>query len=89
MRALAQRQTPEGQADYVISTIHRAKGLEWKRVRIVNDFRFKMVDGRLTLDEDEMRLLYVALTRAQHVLDISDLREELLKLFNVRRAEPN
>ncbi|GJH12719.1 DEAD/DEAH box helicase [Caballeronia novacaledonica] len=86
LRALARRQTPEGQADYVISTIHRAKGLEWKRVRIVNDFRFKMVDGRLTLDEDEMRLLYVALTRAQHVLDISDVRDELLRLFNVPKA---
>jgi superfamily I DNA/RNA helicase len=73
----------------VISTVHRAKGLEWKRVRVVNDFRFKMVDGRLTLDEDEMRLLYVALTRAQHVLDISDLRDELLKLFTVRFARPN
>jgi superfamily I DNA/RNA helicase len=58
-------------------------------VRVVNDFRFKMVDGRLTLDEDEMRLLYVALTRAQHVLDISDLRDELLKLFTVRFARPN
>jgi superfamily I DNA/RNA helicase len=58
-------------------------------VRVVNDFRFKMVDGRLTLDEDEMRLLYVALTRAQHVLDISDLRDELLKLFTVRFARQN
>jgi len=38
------------------------------------------------LDEDEMRLLYVALTRAQHVLDISDVRDELLRLFNVPKA---
>jgi len=52
---------------------------------VANDFRFKTVDGRLTLDEDEMRLLYVAVTRAQHVLDISELREELLRLFNSRR----
>jgi hypothetical protein len=85
LRALAQRLTPEHQADYVISTVHRAKGLEWKRVRVVNDFRFKVLDGRLTLDEDEMRLLYVALTRAQHVLDISDLRDELLRLFGIVR----
>jgi hypothetical protein len=27
----------------------------------------------------------VAVTRAQHVLDISELREELLRLFNSRR----
>jgi hypothetical protein len=85
LRTLAQRMTPEREADYVISTVHRAKGLEWKRVRVVNDFRFMIADGRLTLDEDEMRLLYVAMTRAQHVLDISDLREPLLRLFNVHR----
>jgi superfamily I DNA/RNA helicase len=66
----------------VISTVRRPKGFEWKRVRIVNDFRFKMVDGRLMLDENEMRLLYVALTRAQHVLDVSKLRDELAPLFN-------
>ncbi|MBN3787854.1 3'-5' exonuclease [Burkholderia sp. Ac-20353] len=85
LRALARRVTPETGADYVISTIHRAKGLEWKRVKVANDFRFKLVDGRLTLDEDEMRLLYVAVTRARHLLDISALRDELLRLFTQRR----
>ncbi|WP_061149519.1 UvrD-helicase domain-containing protein [Caballeronia arvi] len=85
LRTLARRITPEREADYVISTVHRAKGLEWKRVKVVNDFRFMIADGRLTLDEDEMRLLYVAVTRAQHVLDISDLREPLLRLFNGHR----
>jgi len=44
----------------VISTVNIAKGLEWKRVKVVNDFLFKSVDGRLTVDEDELRLLYVA-----------------------------
>jgi superfamily I DNA/RNA helicase len=85
LRELARRVTPAAEADYVISTVHRAKGLQWKRVKVVNDFRFKTVDGRLALDEDEMRLLYVAVTRAQHVLDISDLREDLIRLFNSRR----
>jgi superfamily I DNA/RNA helicase len=85
LRELARRAMPEAGADYVISTVHRATGLQWKRVKVANDFRFKAVDGRLTLDEDEMRLLYVAVTRAQHVLDISELREELLRLFNPRR----
>jgi UvrD-like helicase C-terminal domain/UvrD/REP helicase N-terminal domain len=84
VRELARRVTPESGADYVISTVHRSKGLQWKRVKVTNDFRFKTVDGRLTLDEDEMRLLYVAVTRAQHLLDISELREELLRLFKSR-----
>ncbi|WP_235012238.1 hypothetical protein [Caballeronia catudaia] len=30
LRALAQRMTPVHEADYVISTVHQAKGLEWK-----------------------------------------------------------
>ena len=81
LHSLAQRITPEAQADYVISTVHRAKGLEWKRVKVINDFLFKYVDGRLTVEEDELRLLYVACTRAQHVLDVSGLRDALLRLF--------
>ncbi|CAE6964974.1 UvrD-helicase domain-containing protein [Paraburkholderia domus] len=85
LRELARRVTPAADADYVISTVHRAKGLQWKRVKVANDFRFKSVDGRLMLDEDELRLLYVAVTRAQHVLDISELREDLIRLFNSRR----
>jgi len=81
LRSLARRITPEAKADYVISTVHRAKGLQWKRVKVTNDFRFKNIDGRLTLEEDEMRLLYVALTRAQHVMDVSELRDDLLRIF--------
>lgn len=49
------------QASLVVSTIHRAKGLEFERVFIMN--------SRLTSDDpaeiaEETRLLYVALTRA-------------------------
>ncbi|WP_345816678.1 ATP-binding domain-containing protein (plasmid) [Paraburkholderia sp. PREW-6R] len=81
LRALSQRVSSEANSDYVISTVHRAKGLEWKRVKVVNDFLFKYVDGRLTLDDDELRLLYVAFTRARHLLDVSDLRDDLLRLL--------
>ncbi|RQM43887.1 ATP-dependent helicase [Paraburkholderia bannensis] len=82
LRALAQRCAPEQQADYVISTVHRAKGLEWKRVRVANDFRFRGADGSPVPDDDEIRLLYVAITRAQHVLDISAMRDELVRLVS-------
>jgi superfamily I DNA/RNA helicase len=65
----------ESQADYVVSTVHRAKGLEWDRVKVTGDFRFKVEDdGRTTLADDEKRLLYVALTRARRLLDVSELR---------------
>ncbi|WP_322028875.1 ATP-binding domain-containing protein [Paraburkholderia sp. J76] len=85
LRALAQRSAAEDAADYVISTVHRAKGLEWKRVRVANDFRMLGAEGNPMPDDDELRLLYVAVTRAQHVLNISGSRDELLRLFNLRR----
>jgi superfamily I DNA/RNA helicase len=33
------------------------------------------------MTEDEKRLLYVALTRARRLLDASELRNDLLKVF--------
>jgi DNA helicase II / ATP-dependent DNA helicase PcrA len=61
--------------DYtVLSTIHSAKGREWRIVRILN-----VVDGCIPSDmatrtleeiEEERRLLYVAMTRAKDELDL-------------------
>jgi DNA helicase-2/ATP-dependent DNA helicase PcrA len=61
--------------DYLIlSTIHSAKGQEWKSVFVLN-----AVDGCIPSDlatgsadeiEEERRLLYVALTRARDQLDV-------------------
>lgn len=82
LRQLLARVTPEGEADYVISTIHRAKGLEWDRTKVTGDFRFKVDDdGRTTMTDDEKRLLYVGLTRAKRLLDLSEVRADLLKVF--------
>jgi DNA helicase-2/ATP-dependent DNA helicase PcrA len=58
----------------ILSTIHSAKGQEWKIVRILN-----AVDGCIPSDmatgteqeiEEERRLLYVAMTRARNTLDL-------------------
>ena len=64
---------PSRDEDYLIlSTIHSAKGQEWKAVQILN-----VVDGCIPSDlatgsaseiEEERRLLYVAMTRAQDQL---------------------
>ncbi len=57
--------------DYLIlSTIHSAKGQEWRIVRILN-----VTDGCIPLDqaddiEEERRLLHVAMTRAKNELDL-------------------
>jgi DNA helicase-2/ATP-dependent DNA helicase PcrA len=61
--------------DYtILSTIHSAKGQEWRIVRVLN-----VVDGCIPSDratgtpeeiEEERRLLYVAMTRAKTELDL-------------------
>ena len=54
----------------MLSTIHSAKGREWKMVRILS-----VVDGCIPLSrsediEEERRLLYVAMSRAMDQLDL-------------------
>ena len=66
---------PHRDEDYVIlSTIHSAKGQEWKSVHVLN-----VVDGCIPSDlstgttaeiEEERRLLYVAMTRAKEHLHL-------------------
>lgn len=64
-------------ADVTITTAHRAKGREWDRIRLADDFaRAGGDDG--PVDPAEARLLYVALTRARHAVDLPDeLRDAL------------
>jgi hypothetical protein len=53
-------------ADRTFSTAHKAKGREWDQVQLAADF------DEVDLDEvEELRLLYVATTRARHLLDRS------------------
>ena len=67
---------PSGDDDYLIlSTIHSAKGQEWKAVFVLN-----VVDGCIPSDlatgttaeieEEQRRLLYVAMTRAKDDLHL-------------------
>jgi len=82
LRLILSRVSPEAEADYIVSTVHRAKGLEWDRVHLAGDFKFKTNDeGDLSMSPEEMRLLYVAMTRAKHLLDISEIRRDLYTMF--------
>jgi hypothetical protein len=58
-------------SDVIISTAHIAKGLEWNRVQIGEDFYPpKYIDGvQQPLSREEAMLAYVAVTRAQLELD--------------------
>ena len=67
---------PENLADYVFTTTHKAKGLEWKTVILLNDF-IEVTNGIMSdrtksgdEAEDEENILYVAMTRAKEYLVI-------------------
>lgn len=64
LRAL-DRMPSEANADVVVSTAHKAKGREWPRVQLAGDFAEPSEVAR-----EEWKLLYVAATRAQEVLDV-------------------
>ncbi|MFI1204819.1 UvrD-helicase domain-containing protein [Streptomyces sp. NPDC020883] len=65
--------------DITISTAHKSKGLEWPRVRIAADFLQPKLDeaGHIKWDtipdDEDLRLSYVAVTRATAALDIGSL----------------
>lgn len=76
------RLSPEDSAEVTVSTAHRAKGREWARVRIADDFTApEDLDERHEdetpvpgpIDIDEARLAYVAVTRARSLLDLGGL----------------
>lgn len=61
----------EKSADVIVSTAHKAKGREWDRVRLAGDFPTGEDDKEVSVQE--MRLLYVAVTRARLQLDMSSV----------------
>lgn len=64
---MLERMPKEDRADVLISTAHKAKGREWHSVKLGSDFPAPK-EGETT-DPAELRLLYVAVTRASHILD--------------------
>jgi hypothetical protein len=81
------RVADEDECDFVVSTAHKAKGREWPHVRLMDDFLKslpKKEGGQATgaVDPSELRLLYVALTRAQDVLEVPS---GLMEFLNTRK----
>lgn len=66
-----ERMVPAERATVIISTAHKAKGLEWDTVKLLDDFPVVA-----EMDEEELRLLYVATTRAKIRLDSTAIRWE-------------
>lgn len=71
-----ERAIPENRAQVVLSTAHKAKGREWPRVQIADDFRPPKEDEygeKPPPSREDSMLAYVAVTRARQVLDPSGL----------------
>lgn len=80
--------------DVIISTAHKAKGLEYETVRLAGDFRTpsdeRSIDPRRPTPptDEQMRLLYVAITRASHKLDVSALDWKFLNGVKLTNTQP-
>lgn len=71
-----ERLSAEEHAKVTVSTAHKAKGREWASVRIGAGFAAPQVDdegAQRELDPAEARLVYVAVSRARHLLDLQGI----------------
>lgn len=81
LSALRQFSTDDiDEADVVVSTTHRAKGLEWNIVKLDEDFPDIFDQERVPPDQvgDELNLLYVGATRARKILIINTLIQSII-----------
>lgn len=77
--------TTHSHADYVVSTAHKSKGLEWGRVQIDDDFLYDVNRQMVKISPEELRLLYVACTRGKDVLDVDGIKELLAGLVGDKK----
>jgi superfamily I DNA/RNA helicase len=66
----------------VVSTAHKAKGLEWDAVKMEDDFFGPKRNslGFEVVDPAEVRLLYVSLTRAKREIEPSSAYHRYVKV---------
>ncbi len=80
------------EADLVLSTVHKFKGKESAHVRLAGDFRpFCYRDrrtGKPCIDEDEANVQYVAVTRAEQILELGSYADALVSALECRAKMP-
>ena len=69
------------ETDCLVSTAHKAKGLEFKNVQLGSDYFWNKKQEEPLMVPAEARLLYVACTRAMEKLDISNMQPLFNRLF--------
>lgn len=90
-----QAKTPED-ASVIYTTAHRAKGLDWDFVKIADDFSVLETaeailakDPMGPIDDQEVNLLYVALTRGKLGLEVNSETKEWMDNLEKYRAARN
>jgi superfamily I DNA/RNA helicase len=75
-------------AQLTVSTVHKAKGLEWPRVLMSSDFnKFVELEGdKPVIDLEEAYIMYVAVTRARKKLVISPACAEIISACAAART---
>ncbi|MDR1657641.1 MAG: ATP-dependent helicase [Deltaproteobacteria bacterium] len=86
--------SPDHQDELTLSTIHSAKGLEWKHLFIIS-----AVDGRFpspyslktaAAADEELRLMYVAVTRACDELTVTmPMEASMMSSFSAHKPAPS
>jgi len=75
-------------AQITVSTVHKAKGLEWPRVLMSSEFnQFVKLEGdKPVTDLEEAYIMYVALTRAHKKLLLSPACAEIISASAAAKA---
>lgn len=78
----------EDNADVIITTAHKSKGLEWDNVQLNDDF-IDIFNPDLEQDvkNDEINLLYVAATRAKKMLGINPQLQKAINFISNKRIK--
>jgi len=85
---LTEMNASEHTATLVLSTVHKAKGRQWRRIVVNDDFSIpgKPSTERGEIDPSELRLMYVALTRAQTEVQVPAAIASLIEQPRTRQA---
>jgi F-box protein 18 (helicase) len=77
-------------ADVILTTAHKAKGLEFKHVKLADDFQRLMEEGEIapapSLEPEEINVLYVAMTRASDTLELNEDIRSFIRRSNLQAA---
>jgi superfamily I DNA/RNA helicase len=78
-------------ADVILTTAHKAKGLEFQHVKLADDFQRLMDEEEIipapSLEPEEINVLYVAMTRASHTLELHHDMKSFLDKVEMTQAQ--